>query len=492
MSFPLFLPSSHFQLSPHPNYPSNLNFSTSLSNLPPQLPLLLSRYILDLHMARGKPVLFVGVPGTGKTTIVKDYINETRLKRDDMLNCNINHNSYTSSLVLQSQIMSALDKRTGRTYGPPNNKKCIVFVDDLNMPSLDKYDTQSAIMLLLQITSYSQIYDRERLEEKKELQDLLFVSCMNPKAGSFQVNNRLQRYYTVITCFIPTAEQIKSIYGPIIDYHVASFPNKAVKDCAPMVVSATIELLAGILNTPCFLPSAAKFHYQFNLRDCANIFQSLTVTHAVQFKDGSTAAVRFLRCWLHEAYRVFGDRLVNGSDLAELMAICERVSQKNLTSVCSKDELYAEPLIFTSFMTQIGGSDRSYLPIKDISSLRAALDDQLRQYNESFATMNLVLFEDALRHICRICRIIDLPCGHALLVGVGGSGKQSLANLSCFISQITMVRILVNQSYGMAELKLDLQTFYIKAAVKPGSSHAFLLTDGQIANEQVSSRLETN
>jgi len=47
-----------------------------------------------------------------------------------------------------------------------------------------------------------------------------------------------------------------------------------------------------------------------------------------------------------------------------------------------------------------------------------------------------------------------------------------------------MLTILVNQSYGMNELKTDLQEFYKKAAVKPGTPHAFLMTDGQIADEK--------
>ncbi len=102
------------------------------------------------------------------------------------------------------------------------------------------------------------------------------------------------------------------------------------------------------------------------------------------------------------------------------------------------------------------------------------LEEKLAEYNETFAEMNLVLFDVAMQHVTRICRIIDLPCGNALLVGVGGSGKQSLSRLACFIMQTDVLTILVNQSYGMPELKIDLQEFYKKAAVKPGTFTDFL------------------
>merc|ERR1719453_639227 len=89
-----------------------------------------------------------------------------------------------------------------------------------------------------------------------------------------------------------------------------------------------------------------------------------------------------------------------------------------------------------------------------------------------------------MEHICRICRITDNPCGNALLVGVGGSGKQSLARLASFINGQDVLAILVNQQYGLNELKVDLQEFYKKAAVKPANPVAFLMTDGQIADER--------
>ena len=51
--------------------------------------------------------------------------------------------------------------------------------------------------------------------------------------------------------------------------------------------------------------------------------------------------------------------------------------------------------------------------------------DFLEKYNEDNpqGKMELILFDDALQHLLRISRLIEMPRGSALLVGVGGSGK---------------------------------------------------------------------
>lgn len=84
------------------------------------------------------------------------------------------------------------------------------------------------------------------------------------------------------------------------------------------------------------------------------------------------------------------------------------------------------------------------------------LNDALREYNDNYAFMGLVLFEDAMKHVCKICRIVMPSAGHALLVGVGGSGKQSLTKLASFIMGYTTYSITINATYNMADLRTDL------------------------------------
>ena len=114
--------------------------------------------------------------------------------------------------------------------------------------------------------------------------------------------------------------------------------------------------------------------------------------------------------------------------------------------------------------------------------LKKTLEDKLREYNESNASMELVLFQQAMEHITRIARIIDLPRGNAMLVGVGGSGKQSLARLASFICGYEVCQISVSSTYGVTEFKENLLNLYRKAGTK-GIPITFLMTDNQIVKE---------
>lgn len=121
--------------------------------------------------------------------------------------------------------------------------------------------------------------------------------------------------------------------------------------------------------------------------------------------------------------------------------------------------------------------------VRSWSVLQKLLNDAMASYNELVGAMNLVLFEDAMAHICRINRILELPRGNALLVGVGGSGKQSLARLAAFISTLEPFQVQLRSTYGITDLKTDLATLYLKAGLK-NIGIMFLMTDSQVSDEK--------
>ena len=143
--------------------------------------------------------------------------------------------------------------------------------------------------------------------------------------------------------------------------------------------------------------------------------------------------------------------------------------------------LFEQPLLYCHFAQGIG--DPKYMPVTNWPDLTKSLNEALENHNEINAAMNLVLFEDAIQHILRINRILESPRGNALLVGVGGSGKQSLSRLAAFISSLEVYQITLRKGYGIPDLKVDLSGLYIKAGLK-NIGTVFLMTDAQVADEK--------
>ncbi|KAH8098853.1 hypothetical protein JL720_1823 [Aureococcus anophagefferens] len=371
----------------------------------------------------------------------------------------INMNFYSSGLVLQANLEVSLQKKTGSLYGPPGACHMVYFIDDLNLPELDKYNTQSAIALVRQHLDYTHWYDITKLA-LKTVEKCQYVAAMNPTAGSFHVNPRLQRHFTTFAVSMPSDQSLGIIYETFLSGHINNvFTNTAAEmmNMLPKIIKTTLLVHKDVSEN--FRKTATNFHYEFNIRHVAGVFQGLLMTSPAKFGNTSIVA----DCWLHECYRVYGDRLVSPEDLAKFDGIMAAQAKKGFGEF-NLSRFYGEtrdPLTFCHFIEGIG-EDPIYDQIHELAVLQKILDQALEEYNESNAQMDL---------------------GHALLVGVGGSGKKSLSRLSSFICGFQTTMIQISATYGINDLKVDLQAMYNRAGVK-SEGVMFLFTDAEITNER--------
>ncbi|KAF5218447.1 dynein heavy chain [Trypanosoma cruzi] len=450
--------------------------------------------LAKLLIQYGKPLLFNGQTGVGKSVIMMDYLR--RHKEEQQLSVIVfQFSAQTSSERTQELIESKLKHKRKNILGAPPGRKVVLFIDDLNMPALETFGASPPIELLRQMMGNGGFYDRKVAGFWKHVQDVTVVAaCGPPEGGRNPVTARLTRLFHLL--HIPTLsdESMKRIFHSILQgfFQAKNFSGE-VRDMAKSLVNASVEIFNKTRDT--MRPKPTTPHYTFNLRDLAKVFQGITqVTPRVcKLKRSVT------RLWIHELLRCFYDRLATQEDRTYFT---EDLMMDALTRFVSGQHSHADyfegdPLVWADFL-RIGAVDRVYEELTEFKKLPGILSDYQDDYNAYMSggtgredddgsggaksVLNLVFFKDHCEHLVRIIRILRQPRGNALLVGVGGSGKRSLTRLAASIAERQTLEIAVGKGYSMNEFHEFLLDLYTTAGVQCKPC-VFLISDNQIVHE---------
>jgi len=128
-----------------------------------------------------------------------------------------------------------------------------------------------------------------------------------------------------------------------------------------------------------------------------------------------------------------------------------------------------------------------YEEVTEFAKLREYLTEKLSLYNmqPKLIKMDLVLFKDAITHVAKIYRVLNLKRGHAFLVGVGGSGRHSLTRLSAFMSTMNIYELTVFKGFQLKHFREFLKEMYELAAFrgKDKLKTVFIISENEIVQE---------
>ena len=431
--------------------------------------------VLYSWLAEHKPVLLCGPPGSGKTMTLLSALR----KLPDMEMAGLNFSSATTpDLLIKTFEQYCEYKKTlhGVILSPTQlGRWLVVFCDEINLPTPDRYGTQRAIAFLRQLVEQNGFW---RTTDKTwvTLDRVQFVGASNPPTdvGRHPLSQRFLRHAPLIMVDYPGESSLIQIYNTF---------NTAVLKIIPLLRGYSDALTKAMVQF--YLKSQHRFtptiqpHYVYSPRELTRWVRG--VYEAMHSLD-TLSIEGLIRIWAHEALRLFQDRLVLDIERLWTQELVRLVALEHFPNL-DIDQALEGPILFSNWLT------KNYLPIGQ-EQLREFVQARLRTFCEEEVDVPLVLFNDLLDHALRIDRVFKQPQGHLILIGVSGSGKTTLSRFVAWMNGLTIFQIKVHGRYSSDDFDEDLRGV-LRACGCRGQKICFIMDESNVLHSGFLERMNT-
>ena len=263
------------------------------------------KFLLQRLLMNGRNALVMGETGVGKSVITKNFLMNAP---ENLQYAFINFSGKTTTTNLVDAIEGNLDKLRKTLLQPKAGKKMVFFIDDVNMPQLDRYGSQPPCELLRQVIDQGGYYDVDKLFFKF-IRETKFVSaCAPPSGGRNPVTPRLFRHFNMLWVPDLSSQSMKQIFSQILKGYLALKEDGTLASLADLIIKAAVTIYQNVIND--FLPTPTKCHYTFNLRDLSKVVQGMLMCSLEDITDKEY----LVKLYICETYRVFRDRLTTQED----------------------------------------------------------------------------------------------------------------------------------------------------------------------------------
>ncbi|CAD8066256.1 unnamed protein product [Paramecium sonneborni] len=326
----------------------------------------------------------------------------------------INCSSSTNSSNTQQTLESNLERRRKGIFGPQMGQRCIIVLDDFHMPQ----DVELIRQFLHQKGWYSK---RDSHSILQKIEDTTILAAMTQQ---HQHSDRMLRLWTTFKFL-----QEETVYYTIFNQMTQAFQMQHI---VQKTLQAYKQIKEQIKATP------LKVHYQFTMRDVWRVFQSMCTKKTLNENQ-----------WNFEMARVFVDRLITKQD-----------------KILAQSIIGVDSVQFCEFSS--GYNDHSYKAVNDFDTL-------LQLMKEQFQKQGITIYDDALKSLIAISRVLGLQQGHLVILGQVGTGGVQLSKLAAFIQE--------SESPQIERWKEDLRNI-IKKCIIENKKIAIIIDDQRNSHNQ--------